>query len=148
MSNSSTMQSVRRTATQTTLEDLLVRTDVDSRLRTYRSWAALALFLLIPLDMVTTALAVRQFGIEATANPVVTLLLEQGWFVFLGAQVLGVAVVGAILALVLAVIKHTSDPLQGQLALVFEVWIGAMVSLGLFLFVNNFAAIVFQTSLL
>lgn len=126
----------------------VIPADVEGRLTEYWGWIAAALFLLIPIDLLTTTLAIREFGISAEANPIMEWLFQHGPFA-VGASHGGALLVAiAVCYGILELIGRTEDPLKGHLALVFEVWVGLLLSLGLFLAANNLSAVVFQTSLL
>lgn len=122
--------------------------DVESRVHEYWSWSAIALFLLFPVDLFTTMVAIDQFGVGAETNPFVAWLFQQGPVVFTLVHLLGAVIMAAVLFGLVETIRRASPPHRGRFAFVFEVWLGLVVSLGVFLFVNNVAAIYLHTSFL
>jgi len=125
----------------------IVPTDVEARRPEYWSWIAVVLFLLLAVDLLTTTVAVQQFGLAAEGNPVMQWLLAQGPGVVLAAHLAVVVLVAAFCYGAIETIAVAETPTRGRLALVFEVWIGLLVSAGLFLFANNLSAIVLRASL-
>jgi hypothetical protein len=114
----------------------------------YWDWVAVALFLLITVDLLTTLFAVETLGLGAESNPVMAWLL---------AQPIGVVVLVNLVAVVVAcvffyglyeTVTWTPEPYDAYYALWVEAWLGALIAAGLFVFANNLAAIVFGASLL
>lgn len=147
MSNSKPTGS-RQALADTPLEALFVERDVDRRLEHYWSWTAVTLFLLVPVDLITTSVVVSRYGVDVIANPFVTWLFGQGPVTFVAVPLAGAMLATGLVHGVLETLRHAPRPLQERLALLFEVWIGLMVSLGLLLLVNDLAAIFFRVSLL
>lgn len=129
------------------MENPIFVEDVDSKIEEYWDWIAVALFLLTTVDMITTIYAVRIFGIDSEVNPFMEWILEQG-IVVLGVinLVVVVAVVG-IFYLLIKLFKSSSDKYKKYYAFCMDVWIGLLVSMGLFVFSNNLLVIFFKTSL-
>jgi len=126
----------------------LVPENVESRIGEYWGWIAVSLFLLVTVDLLTTTFAVRQFGLAAEGNPLMRWLIAEGPVVLFGAHLLAVVLAATICFGIIETIRQTPEPHQGTMAVVFETWIGLLVSFGLFLFANNLSAIVLQASLL
>lgn len=126
----------------------LVPQDFESRVREYWGWIAVTLFLLVTVDLLTTTFAVRQFGLSAEGNPLMRWLIAEGPIVLLGAHLLAVVLAATLCFGIIEMIRQTPEPHRPTMALVFETWIGLLISFGLFLFANNLSAIVLQSSLL
>ncbi|MFW5905778.1 MAG: hypothetical protein ACOCUO_02935 [archaeon] len=110
----------------------------------YWSWAGVALFLLLTVDLLTTLVASHVVGIHAEANPIVRWALERGveWLVVvnLGALVLLVVLFYGLIRLTL----ETPEPYDTVVATSFEVWIGLLVGSGLVIFANNLLVVLFD----
>lgn len=121
---------------------------VDARVEEYWSWFAVALFLLITVDLLTTFGATVMYGVDAEANPLMRWLLPQGAFVVAVVHV--AIVVTAVLSFsgVMTAVRRTSERYQSTLMRVVEVWLALIVSLGLFVFANNISVVVLGDSLL
>lgn len=100
-------------------------------------WFAVALFLLIPLDLFTTLLAVGAYGTVVEANPIMRWLLQQG---LVAVTVANLVVLGLAVGLFHAAIEHiqrVSPSYQPLLARAVNVWIGFLVVAGVVLVANN-----------
>lgn len=122
--------------------------EIESRIAEYWSWVAVALFLLLAVDLLTTLGAYRLYGPAAEANPVMQWALGRS---------LGVLVVVHLAALVVAVtifyglirlVRETEPPSRRAVALLLEGYLGVLVAVGLFVMANNLAVIVLGESLL
>ncbi len=118
------------------------------RVSEYWSWFAVALFLLLTVDILTSIGAATRTDLEAEANPFMRWLFTQdiALIVAVHLAVLVVAV-GGFWAL-MYFRNRTPEPIDRYFDVVIEAWIGLLVALGLFIFANNMAVIVFKTSLL
>lgn len=120
----------------------------ERRVNEYWSWFAVALFLLLTIDLLTSVGAALEVGLEAEANPLMRWLL--------GVDLIAVTVVH-LLVLVIAVfcfagllqmLDRTPDAIESRLNLTVEVWLGLLVAGGLFIFANNLSVIVLGNSLI
>jgi hypothetical protein len=124
-----------------------VPTNPTSRISEYWTWIALTLFVLFPVDLLTTMVAVDQFGLGAEANPFMRWLFEQG-LVTLTIVHLLLAIVTVLCCYgVLETIRAATERSQRSLALTFEVTIGLLLSAGLLVVSNNLFVIVLQQNL-
>jgi hypothetical protein len=114
----------------------------------YWSWLAVALFLLVTVDLLTTVGAIARFGFGAEANPFVASLLREPLWVVVGVNLTVVGSVAYAFRTLLRLIECTSPRLRPLFAQVVEVWLGFLVAFGLFLFANNLSALVHGASLL
>lgn len=120
---------------------------LDSRIAEYWSWVAVALFLLLTVDLLTTLGAYRLYGPAAEANPVMRWALRRSLgvlvVVHLGALVVAVTIFYGLIRLV----RETEPPAQRMVTLLVEGYLGVLVAVGLFLMANNLAVIVLGESL-
>jgi hypothetical protein len=119
----------------------------ENRTREYWKWFAVALFLLIPVDLVTTVSAATKHGMAAEVNPVTVWLFYRGVDVLVAANLLvGVVSAGAFSG-VLASLRRTPAPLDRYFSYVLEVWLGLLVSAGLVVLANNLSFMIHGRSL-
>lgn len=120
---------------------------VADRIDEYWDWIAVALFLLVTVDMLTTIYAAAAVGSAAEANPLVRWALARGvWTLATLNLVAAVLVVGFFYALV-EILRLTPPGYRRPFALVVEVWLGLLLFAGLVVLANNVAAIVFGSTL-
>lgn len=114
----------------------------------YWWWFVGAIVLLIPLDLVTTMFAIAQYGFEGETNPFMRLLLQSEWHIVLTVN-LGLAflTIGFFYG-IMEMGKMTPDHLKSKYYLIFEVWMGSIISIGLAVLVNNIAVLTLGESLL
>ncbi|MFB6234022.1 MAG: DUF5658 family protein [Halopenitus sp.] len=121
--------------------------ELDAWVDEYWAWAAIALFLLLSLDLLMTLYAAADVGISHESNPLMQWLLTQPLVVLIGLH-LGVVVVAAILFYGLAeLVREAPGRHRRSLRLSIEVFLGLLVATGLFLFANNLTVIVYGSSL-
>lgn len=118
------------------------------RIDEYWDWLAVALFLLVTLDMLTTVFAAAELGTAAEANPLMRWALDRGMgtLVALNLAVVGLAV-GFFWALV-RTFRQAPPRYRRALGLLIEAWLGLLVFVGLLVLANNLAAVVLGRSLL
>lgn len=119
-----------------------------ARVREYWSWVAVALFLLVSLDLLLTLYAAATVGVEAESNPIMQWLLRQSTLVLIGSHLLVVVTAVALFDLLLALIAHAAPRYERVLIPAVEIWLGLLVAAGLFVFANNLSVIVYGQSLL
>lgn len=103
---------------------------------------AVALFLLVPLDLLTTLLAVTKYGTVVEANPVMRWLLNQG---LIAVTIVNLAVVALVVALFHAAVtrlRATPPAYHRTVTLVVNVWVGVLLVAGAVLVANNLLVIV------
>ena len=103
----------------------------------YWSWAGVALFLLLTVDLLTTMFASRTIGIHAEANPIVRWALERGVVVLVSVNLLALLVLGLLFYGLIRLTIEAPEPYNDVVATGFEVWIGFLVASGLVIFANN-----------
>ena len=122
--------------------------DVDARIPEYWDWIAVALFLLVTVDMVTTVYAARSVGLAGEANPLVRWSLASGPVVFAALNLVTVVIVAGLFERVVATLQRTPAPYDRYLAGGIEAWLGGLLAAGLLVFANNLVVIFFGRSLL
>lgn len=114
----------------------------------YWDWFAVALFLLITVDMITTMYAAWYIGPAAEANPLMRWAIHEGLvtvtLVNLTATI--IAVLG--FYILLELLESATEPYDRYLAAGVELWLGGLVAVGLFVFANNLFVIFHGHSLL
>jgi len=114
----------------------------------YWSWVAVALFLLITVDLLTSMYAAAVVDIDSEFNPVMQWLLGQPAVVIAAVNIGVVALAGLFFYGLRELLRYAPAPQRRVLAVVVELWLGLLVAAGLFVFVNNLAVIVLGESLL
>ena len=120
----------------------------ESRIEEYWSWVAVALFLLVTVDLLTTLAAARAVGPGAEANPLVRWALDRSLSLLVAVNVAVVVLAAAFFWALMAMLRRTPAPYHRHFALVIELWLGALLAAGLFVFANNLVVVVFGASLL
>ncbi|QLD90090.1 hypothetical protein HWV07_14035 [Natronomonas salina] len=116
--------------------------------REYWSWIAGALYLLLPVDLLSTLYAAALYGPGAEANPYVRWALTQDVAVLVGLNLLALAVLAALFYGYLELLAAARGVEAWVMARSFELWVGSLVAAGLFVFANNLAVVVHGRSLL
>jgi hypothetical protein len=114
----------------------------------YWDWVAVALFLLVSVDLLTTLFAAARYGTAAEANPLVGWLLAQPLAVLVGANLLVVVLAVAFFYGVAETLARTPAPFSRYYAAGVEAFLGSLVAAGLFVYANNLAVVVHGASLL
>ena len=122
--------------------------DPTSRLEEYWQWFALALFVLITVDMITTMYAAAYAGPAAEANPLMRWALGQGIVVVTAVNLAATVVAVSFFYLLIDALRSTPSPWNRYVALSLEVWLGVLIAAGLGVFANNLAVIVYGRSLI
>lgn len=120
----------------------------ESRIEEYWDWIAVALFLLLSVDLLTTLSAARLVGTGAESNPLMRWLLGRGVLTVIGAHLAAVVLVTGCFRLLVDRLRRTPAPANRYFALAIEAWLGFLVAVGLGVFANNLAVIVLGRSLL
>jgi len=120
----------------------------ESQIEEYWDWIAVALFLLLAVDLLTTLAAARVVGHGAEANPLMRWLIDRPTLVVIGAHLVVVVLVTGCFRLLVGRLRRTPSPADYYFALLIEGWLGTLVAVGLGVFANNLAVIVLGRSLL
>jgi hypothetical protein len=113
----------------------------------YWDWVAVAMFLLVTVDLLTTLFAVASHGAGAESNPLVAWMLGQPVWVVVAANLAVVVLNGAFFYALDESLKATPAPYDRYFAIGVELWLGSLIAFGLFVFANNLAVIVLGGSL-
>lgn len=115
---------------------------VQERVTEYWEWVAVALFLLLSVDLLTSLYAAAAVGVEAEANPLMAYLISQSLPVLLGVH-LGVTVVavGFFYGL-MRTYKTTPAQYRRSYGYLIEFWLGLLLAVGLGVFANNISVII------
>lgn len=118
-------------------------TRVSARTDAYWAWLAVALFLLVTVDLLTTFGAVARFGIGAEANPIVAELLRGPMWLLVGVHLGVVFAVAYGFEAVLRLFRRTPPRLRPVFAAIIETWLVLLVLFGIALSVNNLSVLFF-----
>lgn len=110
----------------------------------YWSWAAVALFLLLSVDLLTTIYAASVIGADAEVNPVIQWALGNGIQTLVGIHLVALLLLGLLFYGLIRLTWEAPEPYDTVVALSFEVWIGLLIAAGLAVFANNLLVIVFR----
>jgi uncharacterized membrane protein len=122
--------------------------EVGDRIREYWDWIAVALFLLIPVDMLTTLYAARVVGAGMESNPLIRWALGQGVLTLVGVNVVAVVGVGVLFYGLVQLLEAVPAHRKRYAVVVAELWLGLVLAVGFAIFANNVTVIVFGESLL
>lgn len=109
---------------------------------TWWRWFGLALFLLVPFDLLTTLLAVTKYGASVEVNPIVQSLLGEGLYVVTAVHVIVVGLVVFLFHAAMESVRHAPPSYHRTLTHVVNTWIGILLVAGIVLAVNNLLALV------
>lgn len=111
--------------------------------RRRRWWVGftVALFLLVPVDMVTTLLSVAEHGVAVEANPVVRYLLRQGLLELTVVNLLVVCVAIPAFHVAVETIENVTGDGGAALERGVEAWLGVLLVGGVLLVANNVATL-------
>lgn len=114
----------------------------------YWEWFAVALFVLITVDMITTVYAAGYVGPAAEANPLMRWALGQGLLAVTVVNLAAAVIAVGGFALLIRFLEAAESPLDTYLAVGVEVWLGLLIAGGLFVFANNLSLIVHGQTIL
>ncbi len=118
------------------------------RVNEYWEWIAVALFLLLTVDLLTSLYAAAEAGVEAEVNPLMAYLLGEPLVVLLavhlGITVLAVGFFHGLMETFLA----TPARFRRIYGLLIELWLGILLTVGLAVFANNLSVIVLGEGIL
>ncbi|WP_277555645.1 hypothetical protein [Halobaculum limi] len=121
---------------------------ITDRVQEYWSWAAVALFLLITVDLLTTMYAAALVGIQYESNPVVRWALGQPVSVLVAMNLAATVIAVVVFYGLIETYRVTPAHARPYYGVVIETWLGLLVASGLFVFANNLSVIVLGGSLL
>ncbi|MFB6219308.1 MAG: hypothetical protein ABEH77_09100 [Halobacteriaceae archaeon] len=113
----------------------------------YWDWVAVALFLLVTLDMLTTIFASVEYGPIAEVNPLVRWALGHGVGALAALNLVSVLAAVVLFRLLIGRLSRAPAPADRYLSRLVEVWLGLLVAAGLAVFANNLSVVVLGESL-
>jgi hypothetical protein len=114
-----------------------IGTETSRHVTRWWGWFAVALILLIPLDLFTTLLAVGAYGTVVEANPIMRWLLHQGLVVVTLANLGVVALAVVLFDAAIDHIQRVPPSYQPVLTHAVNVWLGFLIVAGVVLVANN-----------
>lgn len=117
-------------------------------LEEYWDWFAVALFILITVDMITTIYAAWYVGPTAEANPLMRWALGQGMLMVTVVNIAATVIAVGGFYVLMQLVETTTAPYNRYLAFSVEVWLGVIIAAGLFVFANNLFVIFHGQSLI
>lgn len=103
---------------------------------------AVALFLLVPLDLLTTLLAVSKHGTVVEANPIMRWLLDRGLFAVTAANLLVVLLAISLFNAAITRIRRAPESSRRTFAFVVNVWVCVLLVAGFVVVINNVLVLV------
>jgi hypothetical protein len=119
-----------------------------ARIQEYWSWIAVALFLLVTVDMLTTIFAAAALGSAAEANPLMWWALEQGTATLVAVNLVAVVLAVGFFYALLELLEQTPGPYQRGFALLIEAYLGVLLFAGLAVLANNLSVVILGSSIL
>jgi hypothetical protein len=107
-----------------------------------------ALFALIPMDLLSTGLAVRAVGVSYEANPLARWALTQGFHVYLLAKLLTGAVVFGLFVALGRLTARLPGRTRRWFTRLMTAYLLCLLAVGLVVFLNNMAVVLVGESLL
>jgi hypothetical protein len=120
----------------------------EQRLEEYWSWIAVALFLLLTVDLFTSLVAAAVVGLEYESNPIMVWLLGQSVWLIVAIHLGAVVLASVLFYGIIQLMRDTEPRIRRVMMRWFEVCLGLLVAAGLFVFANNLSVIVLGGSLL
>jgi hypothetical protein len=121
--------------------------DVGDRVLEYWDWIAIALFVLVPLDMLTTLYAARSVGAGSESNPVIRWALSQGVPTLVVVNVAAVVVAVVLFYGLVELVETVPQDRRRYAVVAMEFWLGLVLAVGLAIFANNVSVVVLGESL-
>lgn len=114
----------------------------------YWDWLAVALYVLITVDMITTLYAAWDVGSAAESNPVMRMALVAGVPTVVAVNIAATVIAAAGFYVLMQWFQRTTPPYDRVWAVGIQTWLGLLIATGLFVFANNLVVIVHGQSLL
>ncbi|QLD87099.1 hypothetical protein HWV23_15665 [Natronomonas halophila] len=114
---------------------------LEDRIERWWRLFAVALFLLVPLDLLTTLLVVTRYGTVVEANPLMRWLLDQGLLVVTATNLGVVVLVVLLFQAAIRRIRQTPPAYHRAVTRVVDVWVGVLLVAGTVLVANNLAVL-------
>lgn len=120
----------------------------EHRITEYWSWLAVALFMLVSVDLLTSLFAAADVGLGAEGNPWMGWLLSQSVTVIVAVHLTVLVLCVTLFYGLVETIRRAPPRRAWVVALSLEVWLGLLLTVGFLVFANNVSVIVLGRSLL
>lgn len=114
----------------------------------YWDWVAVTLFVLLPVDLLTTLYAAAAVGPASEVNPVWRWALGRGTVTVVVVHLVALGLAVAFFYGIDEMVAASSGAAARWFPLVVEVWLAVLLAAGLFVFANNTAVVVLGRSLI
>lgn len=116
-------------------------TDFDDRVSLWWRWFAVALFLLLPLDLLTTLVAIDRYGTAVEANPLMRWVLRQGLVVTTLVHLVVLVIAVWLFYVTINAVRRVPLSDRPTFVRLIDGWIGLLILFGGLLVVNNLSTI-------
>ncbi|WP_247730679.1 hypothetical protein [Halovivax limisalsi] len=123
------------------------RIDARERDDEYWDWAAVALFLFLTVDLLTSLAARSAVGVDGEVNPLMALVLDESLAVIVVAHVLVLVVLAGLFHALFELVRELPAAYRRPTAVSVECFLGLLVAAGFAVFANNLAVIAFGRGL-
>lgn len=114
----------------------------------YWSWVSIALYLLIPLDLLTTIYAAKLYGIIHESNIIMRFLLDKNPIFLTTIHILLLIMVAFFFYFIELLYEKTNGKEELFFEKIIEVYLGLLIAFGLFIFSNNLTIIILGRDLI
>ncbi len=114
----------------------------------YWDWFAVALFLLLTVDLLTTMGAALIYGLEAETNPIMRWILSQGAATIIATHLAVLLLAAGGFGMLVRYGEGLTGRAADRFRLSFKLWLGLLIAAGLVVYANNLAVIVLGDSLM
>ena len=119
----------------------------EPRYEEYWDWVAVALFLLLTIDLLTSMYAAGVVGLEHESNPIMAWVLAQSLSVVVGVHLLAVVLVTSFFYALFELVRELPRSRRAPVAFGLELFLGLLIAAGLAVFANNLSVIILGESM-
>lgn len=120
---------------------------LETSVEEYWDWFAVAIYVLITVDMLTTLYAAWSVGFDAEANPLMRWALVEGVPTLVAVNIAAGVIAAAAFYVLMGLFEQLAAPYNRVWAFGIQLWLGLLIAVGLFVFANNLVVIFFGRSL-
>lgn len=120
----------------------------ENQIQEYWDWVAVALFLLITVDLLTSVFAAEAVGLEHEQNPLMVWLLSQPLPILVGVHIAAAVLATVGFWLLFRLVEHSEGKPGRVLQFLTEAYLGLLVAAGLVVFENNLSVIILGSNLI
>lgn len=120
---------------------------LETTVEEYWDWFAVAMYILIPVDMITTIYAAWSVGLDAEANPLIRWALNEGTSTLVAMNLVATVIAGVTFYVLMQVFDGTETRSNRLWAFGIQLWLGLLIAIGLYVFANNLVVIFHGRSL-